>query len=502
MTSAVDGHADREGADRRLLAQPTRQSPLALLLIAWRFLRRAGIVNLVVAVIFVASGTLQVSLWIVGVVAATVLAGVATASWWRFTFVVHDDELIVTRGLATVERLIVPLDRIQSVGIEQQLLHRLAGLVSATVDTAGSTETELRIDAVVRDRAEALARLAAEQDRGRAPSATGGDGAVVDDRDDGEIVLRRTALDLVRVGAARLPWAGLVALAPLFALADDVRDLVGVDLDADERLADDLATASAAEVLVVVLIGSVFVTVVGFVLQVVRQLVTNWDLTVRHTRGGLRRTAGLLTKTSRASSLRRVQTIATERTPAHRWLGIREIELRTVGEGSLSLPGSTGAELGALRRLVLGTDAPPAHDRMVSEAIVLRAVRNRAVIVVPLTIALVSAGGPWFLVLLALVPVRWLTARARWRRRRWGVTDDRLCEAHGWLTHRTGELSLVKVQTVTVTRSLFERRRDLATVDVRTAQGHLEVPLIAHEEARALRDHVLAAVETSRRPFM
>ena len=108
----------------------------------------------------------------------------------------------------------------------------------------------------------------------------------------------------------------------------------------------------------------------------------------------------------------------------------------------------------------------------------------------------------WSLLALALVPIRWAEARRRWRLRRWGLDDDRLAESYRFVAGHTAELPLFKAQVVSVTQSWFERRRGLATVTVRSADGYLEVPMIDHVDAVAVRDRVLFAVETDRRRFL
>lgn len=486
---------------RMLLTTPTRQSPVALVFIAWRFVRNLGVVNLVFGVVFVFSGRLPVALWAVGVVAVLLVFSIATASWWRFTFVVDGGELIVTKGIVRVERLIIPLDRVQSVGIDQKLLHRLFGVVSASVDTAGTSAAEFTIDAVERERAEALQHLVVDA----AASATERSGVpdMNSEPTADEVLLRRTPRELVRIGLTRLPWAGLVALAPLIAASDELLALVGVDLTPDEQVSDGAVGEVGSAVVVLIAVGVfVAITVVGLALQVIQQIFTNWNLTLVRTSTGVRRTAGLLNTTSTASSLRRVQSITTDRSPPQRWFGIRRLDLTTVGEGTVTIPGATADEVERMRRLVLATTDPPAHDRMISSAYVIRAVRNTALVIVPLTIAGAFFVGWWTLSLLTLVAVRWLVARRRWRLRRWGLTADRIAESYRFVSEHTSEVELIKAQTVTVTRSFFERRRGLATVRVQHAQGFLAIPLIDHSDACAVRDLVLHAVESSRRPAM
>ncbi len=434
----------------------------------------------------------------------------------------------MAKGVVAQERLTIPLDRIQSVSINQRFLHRLIGLVSVTVETAGSSDAELEIDAVDRGRAEALQRLAAGHRRvpppptgGPAsvplglpsggqppPPGTGADGSppVVGAPIVEQTLVSRTPIELVKIGLARWPWAGLAALAPLFVVAGELGDLLPIDIDGDEliedNLPDEVGQALVLAVIGFVLVGLVVGAVLGVILQVIQRLVTDWDLRLTRNASGLRRTAGLLSRTSRASTLNRIQAMRIDETPMQRLFGIRRLALPTIGEGDLVIPGATVEEVARIRAEVFGEAPPPPLDRRISPLAVFLDVRNRVLVTIPLTALAVATVGWWGLAVLAVVPLGWLTARRQWRLRRWGITDDRVAERLELINRQTAEIELIKAQTVTVRQSFFERRRGLATVAVSTAEGHLAVPLIPVDEAKAARDLALFRVETDRRAWM
>ncbi len=529
--------------DRQLLATPTRQSPVAVIFIALRFLRNLGAVNIVVALVVIGSGRLSGGLLGIGVLAAVVGLVFTILAWWRFVFTVEGDELLVSKGVVAQERLTIPLDRVQSVSIDQRLLHRVIGLVSVSVDTAGSSEAELEIDAVDRRRAEALQRLAAGATTGDATrtaegSSAFGAGVTAAAAEPEETLVARTPIELVRIGVARWPWAGLAALAPLIAFAGEIGELLPVDIDGESLIEDNVPNEvgrdQAVAIVGFVVAGLVIGALLGIALQVVRQLVTDWELRLLRTSTGLRRTAGLFSRTSRASTLSRVQAVRVEETPMQRAFGFGRLSLPTIGQGDLVVPGATPVECADIRQLVLagsleaapavraagdlngdpraGLDGRPEGgagavpdivlDRRISPAFIFLAVRNQALFLLPVTVIVVATLGWWGLLVLLAVPLRWLTARRQWRLRRWGLTRDLASERLELVNRVTGEVPLLKAQTVQVRQSFFERRRGLATVRFNTADGHLAVPLIPLAEAEAARDLALFRVESDHRPWM
>lgn len=549
-------------ADRLVLSAPTRQAPVAVVFIAARFVRNIGLAQLAVLVVVVATGTVPEALLGFGLVVAVAGLAITVAAWWRFVFHIEGDELVVSKGIVAHERLTIPLDRIQSVSINQGFVNRLIGLVSVAVDTAGSAEAEFELDAVERGRAEALQRLAAGHARliGLAPPlgspgpltevpaevadpppppglgfppapppdllpstgpppvvspSTGpppvvspgdgpwaGSGAAVSE----ETIVTRSPAELARIGLARWPWAGLAALAPLIAFADEAGELLPIDIDQEALLEDNLPEQFGRDlvtaVLVLALAALIAGAVLGVILQVVRVVVTEWDLRLTRTSTGFRRTAGLFSTTSRASTLSRVQAIQTDETPMQRLFGIRHLKLPTIGHGDLDIPGTTASEMTRIRDEVFDGAPRPPLDRRISHRFIFLEVRNAAIVGSAAVAAAVTMVRWWGLLVLAMVPLRWMTARRQWRLRRWGIGPDRIIESYELVNRHTAEIELIKAQTVEVRRSFFERRRGLATVRIRTAEGFLAVPLIPLSEAEAVRDLVLFTVESNRQAWM
>ena len=485
--------------DQALLSQPQRQSPLAMLFLALRILRGVGLVNIGIAVVFLFNAPIPGGVIVLVPVVGAVLFGLAALAWWRYTFVVVDDELRVTKGVLSEDRLTIPLDRVQSVSIDQDFIRRPIGLVRASLDTAGTDQAEFTIDAVDRSVAEALQRLSAER-RMTAVREPAPDGSVSPPppvAPDVPIV-RRTPFELVKLGLAQSPWAGLAVIAPFLAFADEFGDVFELGLTSVSGTEWD-ASRLVYALLTLLVVG----TILSMVLQVGREVVTNWNLTLTQTPSGLRRTSGLFSRVSRAASTARVQRLSTHQSPLRRLIGFRRVSLPTIGAGDLSMSGCTDDEVARIRELVLDTDERVTQlDRRISPLAVFLEVRNTTLVLAPVVAILVVLFGWWGTALLVLLPIVWLVARRYNRNFRWGVSARGLARTSHVLSVATTEVAMRKAQTVIVRQSFFERRRGLATLEVATARGGLTIPLIDQDEARAVRDVVVHAAETDTRAWM
>ena len=494
------------------LSEPNRQSPLAAIFLVIRAVRSIGILQIVFGAGFLLSRSPSIIVLALGVVLLGIVAvGIGLLSWWRYTFQIVGGELQVTKGIVAQNNLSVPLDRVQSVSIEQKFLHRIVKLVQVSLDTAGTDTAEFTIDAVSQDVALALQRAAADyRPRDSAVSSTT-DGVLLEGGEvDGvsstppapdRVLIKHDVARIIKVALTQMPFTGLAVLAPLFAFGGDIADRIPFDVP-------DIDVGVGRWLLWFVPVAILAVVAVSVVLNVIRTLLADWDLTITRTAAGLRRDAGLLSKTSVASSLPRVQAFEASQGVLQRQIGLHHVTLRNIGDADVQVPGCDGDQVALLRDLAF-VDGDGVHvlDRRVSRLEVFKQTRNTAIVMIALAIGLYFLISWWSLLLLLPVPFTWATTKRRVRLRRWGLDTDAIAdhrELWGW---QRKEILMRKANGVKVSQSLFERKRGLASVQVQLAGGLLAsgsftIGMIPLEQAEAVRDRVLYVVETDQRAYM
>ena len=470
------------------LSVPQRQSPLAIVFLGLRILRSLGIAQIVIVVLFIMRAPFNGALSVLPFVIIVAFGGFSALAWWRYTFQVLDDELVVTKGIVRVVRLNVPIERIQSIAIEQQLLHRLTGLVKVAVDTAGSNEAEFSIDAVARPVAEELQRRAVTAvptpvKIGSAPPPP----VLAEDR----VVFTHDGRRLLAMALTMWPLTGLLVLGPLLAFGGDFFNRLP-----DVGLGDQPFRWWWVPV------GIAGFIVFSVVLNIIRVFLQDWELSLRASATSLRRTSGLLSKTNTASSVDRIQMVTSAQNPLQRRARLRNIELATVGQRSLSVDGCDDAQFTTVLTLAAVTPIDELLlDRRIHPAAIWLAVRNATVVCALLTGALFWLIGWWSPLVLSSIPLVWATTRLNVANFRWGLGQQLASSSHV-LSLRTEQALLHKTNAVTVTQSIFERRRGLGRVQLATASGAISIGMIPIEEAQAARDTILHAVETDTRPWI
>ena len=71
----------------------------------------------------------------------------------------------------------------------------------------------------------------------------------------------------------------------------------------------------------------------------------------------------------------------------------------------------------------------------------------------------------------------------------------------GFIGYQTSAFLYRKVQRISVTQTLFQERKGLATIRFFLASGSLRIPYVDFQMAKDLRDYILYKVESSQRPW-
>ncbi len=523
-------------------------------------------------------------------------AGYQVGYYYRFSYELSEEELLVTSGVVGRQRREIPLERVQNVDVSRPALKRALGLAVVRFETAGGSSTEATLDAVDPDEADRLQRQAGPEARRRregsagdttdeasdatgdgatAPSGSGGSavgdapaangvgdanpGARVDDT---EVVyeisnheLRVLSAVSFRPGAFAIPFVGI----PLGGEDLVVRALqfVGIDLRAGLReLArlDPTTLALGAVALVAAYLLAVWLV------SVVLTYLQYYGFRLERTGDELRYERGLVGRYSGTIPLGKVQTVRLGENVLMRQLGYAALAVETAGYAAGSggdggsettVPlGVRGDVLELARDVLAASDdtgryeaseelsgpdasdgftdadasdgfadsnadeptaaetapvADPAFQQPAERArsrYVRRYLIGLGLVCVGLFGASRLTGLPTAAAgLPALVaPLTPLAARLKWRHRGYHETEWSLVTREGFWRRRTRIVPVFRLQTVLVSRTIFQRRWTLASVTADTASsagGGAVVYDVGPEQAEELRVSLLDRLDNA-----
>ena len=399
------------------------------------------------------------------------LLGWQAAVYRRFSYEVTADTLDIHSGVLSRREREIPLHRIQNVDTSRNPLQRALGIVDVSVETAGGGSTEARLRYLSVEGARRLREDLRRRDSVREDEA-GATGEEPDaDRaptelfaiEPGELaLLGLTAIDLRLLSLATI---ALPILMPSFA---SIAGSNGVPVGPMGALV--LAPVSAAAF--VLLMGLVSGGVTASNYYDFRLLGADSDL--RYERGLFQRSEGTI-------PVDKIQALAIEENVLARFFGYATLAVETAGYASDQGPsgGSQAAVPLATRErcLSLARSIEPVSIPEFSRP--PKRARRRYAIRYGLIVALLAAlawalvrvldvAAPWYgvLALFVVVPV---AAHLKWVSRGYALTEGYVLTRNGFFTRTTTIVPDYRVQTVAEARTIFQRRRSLATVTIDTA---------------------------------
>ncbi len=457
---------------------------------------------------------------------------VAVLRYWFFRFRITEDRILIRQGIFKKTDLDLPLDRVQAVNVERSLTDRVLGLVTVSVDTAGSGAVEAVIPSVKGVFADRIrTQVTAVRREGRASGENGvspghpGKAHLAQEDDEteppGNVMMKLPPGDIVRIGFRYL-GDGPVWTLPLFFLARDPRDLLRyiagelgylepisrdeVPRDLVSNLAELIVRAGFLAALLALLaalgIYGAFKTYYGFKLY--------RDGAVYRTR------AGLFTQREVVVQSVKVQQATLSQNIVDRCFRRFRLTVQPVSDDAevLEIPllGARMAEV--LRARLFGREGGgltflPQSRAMVRvsahyiSALTLKIAAAPALSIPAIVFLFTGPSAAWaeFSLIWALIwtLVGGLIALQRWRR--WGYLhdDDGMAVRSGFVARKVDAFLFRKVQSVTVRQSLMQRRSGLATLEMQLAGESMEVPYIDHWVACRLRDYILYKVESNPR---
>jgi len=425
---------------------------------------------------------------------------VTLLNFFYFRFYLEVDKLIIKKGWIGKETQIIPLQKIQTINIEQGLLHQWLRVVKVSIDTAGSGKAEARIEALQLSMAESLREQLLRYQDAKPPAAE--DVAPVIPQEKRLVKLDPSDLLKLSISANHIE-AFFIMLSFAFGIVDNLKSL---DDSLFSRINDLLPRGSFYFILfltVVVLLFTILVSTVRIVFQF-------YNYYLSRTENGYRIRSGLTNIKERAVALSKIQFLSWKANWLRIKMGLWLMEYGVAGgeEIKKNLRVQVPVTRPALLKILVsdyldlpsteGVEAIRMHHAFISRRILLMGILPAVVLGAALW-WLIS----WYVLLFLLLPfytglVSWLS----WRKFRLFVFEDMLYLKKGMLGETHTVMLLYKLQSVTVKQSIYQRQHALASMVLHTAGGNIYLNYLELADAQKLADLVLFKTESENKSWM
>jgi putative membrane protein len=421
--------------------------------------------------------------------------------FYFFRFYIVNDDLIIKRGFLSKRVITIPLNKIQSVHIEQNLVHQVLDVAKLAIDTAGSEKSEAEIDAISISKAESFKEFLLRNEKNFPENALNAD------RDLEVPLIRLSGGDLLKLGlSANHLQAFFIVLAFGISALQDLSEIFG---DRVIRMVEESSTAigfSLASVVTLI----VFVLIVSVVVSVIRIVLTYSNFNCNETEQGLRIRTGLINSRQNLVPFSKIQFISWEANWIRRRIGLFMLELHQAQNEQakkkqrIRLPITRRLYVDKLLAYYHPAVKPIAH----SEHTIHRIYPFRRMLVAGLPMAFVATAVTYFylneyaFLFFLLVPYVFCINTIYQRKFRLYISPEAFQINSGAWGKESKIAQWYKIQYLQLNQSIYQRRKQLATLIIHTAGGRITIPYIDLELARTMTNYALFKVEASNKSWI
>jgi putative membrane protein len=492
------------------LTQPTRQSPRGLILIflfsAQKFIRAFWPILLVLVFqneIFTNNRTILIAVLVVLIL----LIIHSILYYFNFFFFLEDDEFILKKGYLQKQTLSIPFDRIQSVNTKQNLLQQILNVVTLEIDTAGTAAKELKIHALdasisskLQEQLQAVkktAKTANEEEFQKSETTKE------------ELLLQLTPTDLLKIGISQNHLrAGLIILAFGFQIFNQIQDLF--EEKAEEYSSEFIEFMSNSNWALVTFMV-VFFLFVSIVFSLLRTVLKYFDFKLLKKEKSYRIESGLLNKRNVIIPHHKVQELNWETGPLKKIFGIYRLVFKQAVSGQnrrqeqqlVDAPGCLSHHLEKLRKDLFGEDQLSEVPRIYSNKFYFRRLwMLYGWLPVILTTPFFYSNGVFW-----VGAAIWLSGMAGYsfliiKKRYFRMNNNQIRISKGAISHKWEQMELHKIQAVEFRQTIFQKRRELANLDLMNASGTITIPYIDEKVAKQIYNYLLYHTEISKESWM
>jgi putative membrane protein len=472
---------------------PRRQSWVAVLLLAIRFLKIGYKVFGVILISVLLKGKLSF-LWLtLALIIILLLFFVAALlQFWFYKFRLADGILEVNQGLFFKKRTHLPLIQIQSVHADQTLWHRITQTSRIKIDSPGSEQTEVVIDAL----SEKDAAWLRDQLIGKRNQQTQTDIPVVSGP-----ILFRSIPDLLKWSLTinHLQTIGLVLIFGFTILNDLGSSIQKQSIDYVESNIETINTSF-------LVIGSLafVILMITIVLSMAFIVYKYFEYTLISDSKGFNVRAGLIHVQQWSVPFRKIQVWHFRSNWIRRFSGWMHLEWKTIGEHhkknneKIWVPVFNERERNALLGKAGYSSVPGYHsgERIHSNFLFRFYMVGLILLVVALLICFQKSSVMGAVICIGVMILFLLHVLVYQRRFRFQICEDGLWVSKGIWGNYQIFMPWKNIQFVTLSQSVFQQEKQLATLYFWTAGGNIALPFISMSKAQEISRFVQHRLQT------
>lgn len=410
-----------------------------------------------------------------------------------FTFQIEDDELIINKGWLFKERKAIPLERVQSINIDENVVQRLLNIVAVEIETAGSKKKELEIPGLEREVAYELKKaLAQDKSLGKEMNYEEEhpqQHTTVEDTST-NVVLQLSLLDLLKVGITQnhLRSGGLalgVLLGFWYNIKDAVEQYFGNPFENWDEDLEQYVTTHAydySDIIITGIVGLLFFLVVSILISLLTTINQFYGFSLIKEKDYLELKMGLLNRREIKIPLSKVQILEFHSNPLRKLLGYQTARIFQAQSqddklSAVSVPACKPDMIEKLQELVFNETATATDQVHAFKWSYVRLTFYITIAIIGPMIALAVYFEFYQAIILLCLSLLIILGLSYKYGANCSIASDAtfMIFKKGWVFPRTIITPIYKAQAVEKWRSIFIKRRSQAHLKMHTASGSRQV---------------------------
>lgn len=490
--------------------QPQRQSRVAILLVIFKTIkiifRQAVFPFLIFFVLGRKSGnSFGTKIIILICVISTISMIYSIIKYYKSYFYIKGKELFITTGVLEKKMVSIPIERIQNVNFEQNIIHKIFKVKKVKIDSAGTEKQEFELAALKDEQAEELRDfLLKEKSDEKIQNEFGGEIDRIEQKENKILSLGLT--DLIKAGLFEnhLRSGGLIFVA-MWWIYSNLQE-VGVNA---EDYVDDINPGVSYNITLFVT-GLILFILVSVLISLIRTILGNYNLNFTRIFNGFKINKGLFNTVTISALDHKIQTLSWSDNLLKKITGIFDLKLKQAStkevetKQSILVPGCSIEHINkAIEFLYPGQDINQMQMNKVHPSYLTR----NYIISFVFSAVIIFLGfifetnftiyiGVGFLILLPYMS--WLS----YKKLSYGYNKDMILLKGGAFGDKNVLTPIYKIQSISKRQNFIQRRRGLASLVLYNASGAETIPHISETEADTIYNIFLKKVEQDQRKWM
>ena len=428
-------------------------------------------------------------------------------SYWFFRFRIENNELFIKKGYLKKIHLSIPLERIQTVNIKQNLIQRILNLVSVEIDTAGANDTEVKLIAVKRELAESLREIIKQDSTSSETESPN----IEEENSESKTILALSLSDVIKVGISENHLRSFAAILGIgYWFYSQIKDFYNIDVDElilDSTQSIEHFNISAFFWFFIVIFMFLISVLLSFILSFIRF----YELKLSKQEHSFKLSFGLIQTKEITIPKDKIQIISWHQNPLRQLLRFETLKIKQATSGdqikkkqAIEIPACRLSHQEKIKNAIFEEVAPDFSEAVKSHWIYF--LRN--FVFVSLIFILPTVFHWWqdteYQITLAIYELfAMVFFYLSYRKRTFRISNSQLEITKGHISKTIYQLQNYKIQSVKFTQNILTKRRELADITIYTAAGeNLKIPYIQEKTAIDLYNFLLYKIESTEKAWM